>query len=66
MLETAQSEFIVKFFGAMFHETNVYLYMEFMEYGSLEALYWNQVSERVLKRITYCVRLRFFSSSVLS
>lgn len=52
----AESEFIVKFFGAIFFEVNVCLYMEYMDYGSLEALYYHPVTERVLQRITYCVR----------
>lgn len=56
VLIKSKSDYIVRFYGAFFHETKVCYCMEYMDYGSLDRLYTQRMTEPVLARIAYAVR----------
>lgn len=55
ILASAQSDFIVQFHGAFFHDNEVCYCIEFMDHGSLANLYHEPVPELVLRVIAYSV-----------
>ena len=57
ILHNANSPYIVKFYGAFYVETTVFICMEYMDCGSLDKLYHVGVEESVLGKISLAVGL---------